>query len=80
MMAYIVPSIIMSLVSRPHPRGRVTGREKGCGLLAVRYVEVKLYWEARSGPTNLSVIVNWEFVHSLEVRNVLSLWQIQSVP
>ena len=35
--------IIMSLVPRPHPRGRVTGREKGCGLLAVRYLEVKLY-------------------------------------
>ena len=28
---------------RPHPRGRVTGREKGRGLLAVRYLEVKLY-------------------------------------
>ena len=43
-------------------------------------LEVKLYWEVRSGPTNPSVIVNWEVVRSSEVRNVLSLWQIQSVP
>ena len=44
---------------------------KGCGFLAVRYLEVKLY---RSDP---SVIVNWEVVRSSEV---LSLWQIQFVP
>ena len=30
-------------------------------------LEVKLYWEVRSGPNNLSVIANWEVVRSSEV-------------
>ena len=60
----------------------ITVCEKGCGFLAIRYLEVhvKLYQEVQSGLNNLSVIVNWEVVHSSEVRNVLSLWQIQSIP
>ena len=54
--------------------------KSGCGLLAVCYLEVKLYWDVWSGPNNLSVIVNWEVVRFSEVRNILSLWQIQSIP
>ena len=38
----------------------------------------KIYGDVQSGPNNPSVIVNWEVVRSSEVRNVLSLWQVQS--
>ena len=40
----------------------------------------KIVLRSSSGPNKSSIIVNWEVVRSLEVRNVLRLWQIQSVP
>ena len=45
----------------------ITGRKMGCGFM---YLEVKSYREVRSGLNNQAVIVNWEILRSLEVRNV----------
>ena len=42
----------------------ITGRKMGCGFM---YLEVKSYREVRSGQ---AVIVDWEILRSLEVRNV----------
>ena len=43
---------------------------KGCGFRSVHYIEVKFVLRCPFGCERLSVIENWEVVHSLEVPNV----------